>query len=769
MRSAASFRVLLLSTSFLALGLGRAAAAETAAGVATGETTNAQVEEVVVTAQKREERLQDVPMSVNAATGEQMADRGVTQVADLDKLVPGFTYRPSNFGTPVYTIRGIGFFENSVAVAPTVSVYVDQAPLPYSVMTSGAAIDLERVEVLKGPQGTLFGQNATGGAINYIANKPTREFAAGVNVGYGRFNAFHADGFISGPLSETLSARVAVSTDQRGDWQRSTTRDDSLGHRNYWTGRVLVDWRPSDTLSFELNLNGWVDKSDSQAAQFVAFAPTRPNGYQDLFPAFRALTPAPNDPRAADWDANLSLRGDNTFYQGTLHTDWDITDNVKLTAITAYSGFHQDQPVDSDGTPITNFQREMRTNIHSFSQELRLSGVAVDERLKWMVGANYQKDLTRDRPLTFHNGSNNGVGPRRWTQYRLINDQDVETKAVFASVDYNLTDTLIAQAAVRYTKSENDFEGCLLDSNGQIAAAFSQIASRTILPGECVTLSPPPGNAPTLVVNSLNEDNVSWRVGLSWKPNSDTLVYATATKGYKAGSFPTLAALTTDQYAPIQQESVLAYELGFKATLLDRTLQVNGAAFYYDYQDKQLIGYKTTGFGNLPGFISVPKSRVPGAEVDVIWKPVQPLTLTLGASYVDSKVTRSKLTNDPFGVIIDINGSAFPNTPMWHLTGDAQYEFSVRDGVTGFVGANVQYRSDSTAAFGGGPLFELPGYTTLDLRAGVQTEDGRWKVLAWGRNVTDKFYVINVSHVLDAVARVNGMPATYGVTVSYRY
>src|SRR5487761_286587 len=239
---------------------------------AAGATSN-QIQEIVVMAEKRAEKVFNVPMSVTALTGGQLAERGVTQVADLDRVVPGFTYRPSNFGTPVYSIRGIGFFENTVTVAPAVSVYVDQVPLPYSVMTEGAPLDIERVEVLKGPQGTLFGQNSTGGAINYIAAKPTNTFATGGNVGYGNYNAEHAEGFVSGPITDTLRARLFLTTDRRGDWQKSQTRDATLGARDFSAGRAMLDWRPNESLFLELSLSRWVDKSDTQAAQFVAFSP----------------------------------------------------------------------------------------------------------------------------------------------------------------------------------------------------------------------------------------------------------------------------------------------------------------------------------------------------------------------------------------------------------------------------------------------------------------------------------------------------------------
>ena len=734
-------------------------------------TSDVQFEEIVVTAQKRSEHISDVPMSITAVTGEQLRAQGITEVSDLDRVVPGFSYRPSVYNTPVYTIRGVGFFENSAAVAPTVSVYVDQVPLPFSVMTEGAAMDIERVEVLKGPQGTLFGQNSTGGAINYIANKPTLAPAAGLDVGYGNFNTFRSDGFISGPVIDSLTARLAFSTVQGGDWQESQTRDDTLGKREFTSTRLLLDWAPSGTLKFEMNANGWIDHSDTQAAQFVLFSAIKPTGYQDVVPALQAYTPAPNDPRIADWDPNVSLQRDDYLYQTSVRGDWTINDNATLTSITAYSGLRQIAPTDSDGTSVDNFFRTLNVDIHSFSQELRLSGQNSGDRFKWMLGANYENDTTADKQFTTTDATNDGVGPKRYFDYYIENDQHIETSAAFGSLDYALTSQLSAQGSVRYTKSKNTFNGCLKDAgDGELATAFSQIASHALAPGACVTLEPPPSRTPlSIVTKSLDQDNVSWHVGLSWKPAVTSLVYGNVTKGYKAGSFPTLAALTPDQFDPITQESLLAYELGFKQEWIPARIQFTGAAFYYDYRDKQLIGYKTTAFGNLPGFISIPKSRVVGGEGDVAWKPIRPLTVTLGATYVSTLVQSQLSTNSPFGQVVDIAGEAFPDTPNWQITGDTQYKFDLTDSLDGYVGSGGEYRTKTSAAFGGGPYFEMPAYGLLDLRAGVESKGGRWTLTLWGRNVTDRFYVLNVSHVTDTVARVAGQPATYGVTFGMRY
>jgi len=342
---------------------------------------------------------------------------------------------------------------------------------------------------------------------------------------------------------------------------------------------------------------------------------------------------------------------------------------------------------------------------------------------------------------------------------------------VFGSLDYSLTHTLMIQGSARYTQSDDDFHGCLRDpGDGAFAAAFSLLSSTPIGPGQCVTLQPPPILSPLPIVEkSLDQDNVSWRVGLDWKPQAGTLLYANVTKGYKAGGFPTVPALFVTQFNPIGQESVLAYEVGFKQALLGRSLQISGAGFYYDYTDKQILGYVATAFGNLPGLVSIPKSSVTGGELALTWTPVRGLTVNAGGTYVDSRVSDDFLTNDPFSNVVDIKGEQFPNSPKWQLTGDVEYDFPVSEALRGYVGVSPRYRSASVAAFGDSPAFRLPGYALLDLRAGIASDDGHWYAEVWGRNVTDQFYATSVTHVIDTVDRLTGMPATFGVRIGYRF
>jgi iron complex outermembrane recepter protein len=241
------------------------------------DATASDASEIIVTANKREQNINDVGTTITALSAEALATRKITSLADVAAAVPGLAYSPSTTNTPIFTLRGVGFNESSLGVYPAVSVYADEVPLPFPVTASHAAYDLERIEVLKGPQGTLFGQNSTGGAINYIVAKPTESFEAGGDIGYGRFNTIEGNAFISGPLGDNVGARLAVTGLNSDDWQRSNSRpNDTNGKQSYVAGRFILDFKPSDGLRLSLNLNAWRDKSDPQAQQLVAVRPQVP-------------------------------------------------------------------------------------------------------------------------------------------------------------------------------------------------------------------------------------------------------------------------------------------------------------------------------------------------------------------------------------------------------------------------------------------------------------------------------------------------------------
>lgn len=738
-------------------------------------------QDIIVTAQKREQRLNDVPISITAVSGEQLSRSGITSTADLAKISPGFTYQESQYGTPVFGIRGISFFDFSTASSPAVSVSVDQVPLPLSILSSGALLDVERAEVLKGPQGTLFGQNSTGGAVNYIAAKPTKEFSAGLNATYARFNQKKLDGFASIPITNTLGIRVAMQAEDRGDHQYSVTRDDTAGQRSFWAGRVIVAWKPTDAIRFELNANGWLDNSDSTVQQFKGLFPQFTDRKPSVEAALAAQPLPPLNNRAGDWDPGFNLKRNNRFQQIALRADIDLTSDITLTSLSSYIRFEGLIPTDNDGSSTLNIRTRSLPDFKIFNQELRLAGSLAD--IRWMIGGNYEDSKLNETLSQEYDSTNSVFAPGAFFDaFKIVNDQRVKTKAVFGSLEYEITPRLSVQGSARYTKQTRDFSGCTADPGTGVAAggfSFLSTALRSgapgfdgvptvIAPGQCVTLGDdlrPVQN----VTTDLDEDNTSWRGSISYKPTNDSLIYANVTKGYKAGSFTPGPFIRTSQITRVKQESVLAYEAGFKANIA-RAANITGAAFYYDYHDKQITGFVDVfALGILPASVNVPRSSIRGAELAVELRPLTGLRLNASGTYVDSKVDRSFVTATPLGRIIDLKGEQLPNAPKWQFNADAEYRHDLGGDIQAFVGAAISYRSKSFALFGAEPQFAIPGYALVDLRAGADFAQGRWRAEVFGRNITNKYYLTNVSRSIDAVTAVTGMPATYGITLGFRY
>jgi iron complex outermembrane recepter protein len=711
--------------------------------------------DIIVTAQKRSESLSDVPMSVTALSGDMLLQRGVQDVQDLTKFTPGLSYVESGASSPVYSLRGVGFFDSTIGARPAVSVYVDEVPLTFS-------IDLERVEVLKGPQGTLFGQNSTGGAINYIAAKPTSTFRAGADASYSSFNTVDLQGFVSGPVTDTLGVRVAGRVLRGDEWQRDYLRHDSLGDRNLVQGRVIVDWTPTRAVRLSLNLNGFRDRSDTQAGQLIAFLPSSPASASKI-PDLINYPKAPENDRAADWDPGVALNKNNRFYQASLRGDIDLAERITLTSITAYSRFDIDQVTDQDGTALNNVTTHGGGFDDSFSQEVRVAAQLGGVHL--LVGGNYAADRAIERNLVDLAYSTTNFVASPFGQVLATGqafDQSFDTKAAFGTLDWDVSSTVRLHGGLRYTDAKLDYHGCTQTANAGGAAALTSLynvlragrglpALPTLGVGACLMLDAnlTPGEAR----GTLDQDNVSWRAGIDWKPAPHTLIYANVSRGYKAGSAPTINGLAIAQVVPAVQESVLAYEVGTKLTVLNGAADFSAAAFYYDYDDKQVRGRTLAEpalLGPLETLVNIPKSR------------------SVAGTYLDSKVTKSFVNYSILGDLQDFKGNAFPYTPKYQLVADGQYSWSISRQLNAMIGGNVNYRSATVAGFGSSALLDIQAYTLVDARIGVSDKSGKWRAQLFGRNIFNQYYWTNTVKYLDNVRRYAGMPATFGMSLSYR-
>lgn len=741
------------------------------------------IDEIIVTANKRAQSVNSVGMSINALSSDMLEQRGIGDVADLAKVVPGLTFAQSAYSTPVYTLRGVGLYEAGFVSSPAVSVYVDEVPLAFPIMTSGAGLDLERVEVLKGPQGILFGQNSTGGAINYVAAKPQDRLGAGVSLTVARFGAVELKGHVTGPLSDTLRFRLAGKVEQGGAWQKSQTRPrDRLGDADRVFGRLLLDWEPTDRLSIRLNLNGFIDNSDTQAGQFDGPTIQAP-GADALNPEILTAPVAPRNARAADWNADWPHSSRNRFGQAAIRVEYAISDTATLTSISSLQRMKIDSYNDGDGTAFDSLSLRHYGKIRSFNQELRLAGS--NDRLDWLVGASYEK-VTSDDNILYDVVGTSTVGPIPGLPYLtdVISslDNKQRTYAAFGNLEVRLNDQLSLIAGGRYTRNEQEATNCTTDptaqnAGGQIFEILQGVFGRQgatvpIGPGQCYTLNPSDDFAPGAYATDLRQNNTSFRAGINYKPDNGGLLYANFTRGFKAGAYSNISAALAVQYVPAVQERVDAWEAGFKLPLFDRRLQLNAAAFYYDYKDKQVrTKVLDAVFQNIERLVNVPKSRIWGLEGEFQAQPFDGLNLSGGVTYLDSRVSGSFLAYNQAGELGDFKGSVLPYTPKWQASGDVQYGWAVGASNRATLGAGVTYNSAANATFGTQSLpadtYDLKSYALLDLRAGFGAADGAWEISLFGRNITNSYYVTTLFQS-DTRFRYAGRPATYGVTFSIR-
>jgi outer membrane receptor protein involved in Fe transport len=759
------------------------------------------IENIVVTAQKREQSIDDVGLTIQVASGEELDERGIDGVEDLSKLVPGFTFTQSIYSTPVFTLRGIGLYDATFGAAPSVSIYTDQIPRNVPVMSDALDLDIARVEVLKGPQGTLFGQSSTGGAINYIVAKPTAEFDAGFNASLEKFDYFELSAFVSGPLSDTVRGRIAVKSENSGDWQYSDSRrNDTNGEARKIMGRAILEIEPSDGFRAELMVTAVDDRFDGTFVGRQSTLVDRLNGTdQALADGARAIlgTPlTPKDPRIAEWTPGLVGKSDNSYFQVAARLDFDLSDSLTLTSLTSYADKELDYGQDLDASTAIAVDVPIFGDVTAFNQELRLSHTS--EQLNWILGATYD-DIESNQTNLFglsDYSANTAIPGLPITLTTNEFGTVLETFAVFANVEYAISPQFSIQGGVRYTDNQQDAEYCYNDQTAEQYTAqtfsvfndlFTGMMNPPIQPGECFPLGDglqgTTFGRSTLdpVVRELDEDNLSFRVGANYKFDQGTLLYFTASRGFKTGVFSAIGASSTSQYVEAPQEEVLAYEAGIKAPLADGRVSLNGAVFFYDYKDKQVRGRTLDPiFGLLEKMINVPDSEIFGVEAEIVARPTEGLTFSLSATYLDSEVT-SDFSMTPDGQAVynaqgytgNFNGSILPYTPEFSATGYFKYEFPLTGSLNGFFGATVRHQGEQNATFVNSILladeFEIPDFTTIDVRAGIASNDGKWQLAAYGENVSDESYSTAVSTFLDTRLRYYGRPAIYGVSFSLNY
>ncbi len=795
---------LALAICLLGLTEAPAALAQPAEG-GQGSSVGRQIEEVIVQARRRDESLSELGLTVTAVSQKQLDVFRVGQPADLARAVPGFQATESNFsGAPVYVLRGVGFDSLNRGSTAPVGIYVDQVAYAYPILAKNVMFDLERVEVLKGPQGTLYGRNTTGGLVNFITGKPTEVFEGQVRLAYGRYDTTETEGFISGPLSDNLRARFAFKTRDRDEgWQESVSRDDKLGTLSSDAARLSLDWDATDKLNISFAANYWKETGDPQAAQAIAFT-GNPNAIHPDLPA--SLIPNPSDGKDADWipftrqpnaESTGSFRPDieeDTDAWGiALKLNYEIDANYAVEYLLARNGTQGYSVRDNSGVRIESVKNNTWGDLESNQHEIRL--IAEFDRFNWTVGGYYTDDKRQETTVgwagelsTIRNLRNvaislgfdpdpvEGIGDS-FRNFGSTGRSKEEVKALFANGQYRVTDQVGLTAGFRYTEDDISGEACGRDVQGNqvplVNAVYPLLTGnpdlRALQPNECLTLTEDLTDF-TLAESSSSEESVAWRLGVDYTLTDDALLYAVVSKGNKSGSVPVIAASNEVALTPVSPEELLAYEVGTKLSLLDRRVQLNASAYFYDYQDRQIFGRVPDAvFGTLIRVVNIPESEAYGAEFELDAAIGEYFSGRLAAAYQKTEVTDFLGISNTSPVPTDYSGSELPFSPEWQFSASLVADVPINEGLMFHGAVSASYQTDSYSALGEQDLFQVDDYAVVGLQAGIGDSAGRWRVDAIVENLFDEYYWTSTQPANETAIRYAGMPRTWRIqaTVSF--
>jgi iron complex outermembrane recepter protein len=752
--------------------------------------------EIVVTAQKRSENIEKVPMSIQAFSAETLQKAGVEEPSDLARLTPGLTFARSSANTPIFPLRGVGFNTPNLSSTSPVGIYVDELAYAYPYMSNGPLFDVQRVEVLKGPQGTLYGRNTTGGLINFISAAPERHFDAAATAEVGDYQTRNFEGFINLPASETLAFRLAGRSEVADEgWQKSVSRDDRLGKIDRLGLRAEARWTPTEEFKLSLTGSYWRDRSDTIATQAIVFRPEQSVfAYPGLAQAVRAQWN--ND--QADWDpGNPRPKTDSDFYSVTGRVDYKLNEAYSLVSLTGYNHMNRNDYNDQDGTPYPVFGFRSLGVIGSFSQELRL--LADFERFSFIGGAYYSVDRIVDNQIGTYIGSSTGALLRYVAQNLIdptsqlysaqqyvngfanygneLSEKD-QSGSLFGNVDWKIGARLKLSGGLRYTRDDLQNGACSSDYNGVTLpiwnTAVHLIAGGVpggpplVVPNGCLTYAADFKTIAGFDKPSLVQSNVAGRLSAQYTFDNDVLAYTTFSRGYKSGAVPVLPAFSETQYTPARQESVSTFELGGKSSFFDHRLLSTLAVFYNDYTDKQLFSeVPDVVFTALKRIVNVPKSKVYGSELDIAWQLTSDLQVHAGASYTKSEITNF-IGYDTLGHAQNFAGSPFPYTPKWQAIAGGSFETPIATWLGLSASVDASYQSSTSTALGNETGLYLKQYTVVNATLGLYAPNKRWRAELYARNLFDENYWTTADVATDTAYRIPGVPRTLGIRVTCR-
>jgi len=726
--TARTYRAALLGSAMLAGVLGATTATAQEAAPSSSSVTS--LDAIIVTATKREQRLQDVPVAVTAVSGKTLEASNFREVSDIQYLAPNVTFSSTN---PVangggYQIRGVGTQTYDSGVEQTVGLVVDGViiGLPRDPGAAGFA-DIERVEVLRGPQGTLFGKNASAGVIQIVTKNPRLEQTSGqLDLSYGERDEQIARGVVNLPLGKTAAMRVSgFYNAQDGAISYAVRTSGHVGDRENKGVRAKLLWEPVDDLTIVVAAD--YQKAFARDAAIIHTLGINPR-YNNLFAAFPEK-PGPNTYisfQDGDWKANTKVQGVSG------QADYRIG-GFTLTSITAYRKSQMTQLTDIDHAPIDIFNfSDGGLDSDQFTQEFRITSPS-GEKLEYVAGLYYldtQVDgwtTQKGDFLKFSTGS--ALYPPAVLYGRRDQSNETRSYAAYGQATYAISDVFKLIGGLRYTDDK-------VSGDLKVSPVPGYFTYGTLLPYS----------------GEVSADNWSGRVGAQYQPNRDLMVYATYATGYKGPAIDSL----NGQIKPVKPETVDSYEAGVKSTLWEGRMTLNASIYRADYTDFQAQALDLTSATPRLGLTNAGLMRAQGVEVETSIRLAPGLTVGGSASYSDAKFkdyTGACYTGQPTSAVTgqgcyllpgstgtyvaNYAGQRLTNAPKWSYTINAAYERPVTAELKFDASVNWAWRDDSNSITAD-PKSVVGAYGMLNAALGIGRDDGRWRLGLYARNLLDK-------------------------------
>ncbi len=760
------------------------------------------VEEIVVTAQKREQSLQDVPIAVTAFTGEELRQRSARAVADALDSAPNvsFTSGASGGDDAQFFIRGIGQVDNSLTVDPGVGVYIDEVYLGRQQGASFDLLDIERIEVLRGPQGTLFGRNTIGGAINVVTSDPSLDgFEGDVTFIGGSWSRFEGRARLNMPVADRVAVKVSALARSQEGFAENVFTSETFGDSESYAGRIDALFEANDSLTFEASVDLAARRNSPQhtitrdvagGPAFCRFLPPpggapggpggppggpggpppggpppggAPGGPPPGGAPGGAPPPAAFSPLCIPFPADLTNNGDagqtednfasvpnqddTDSWGASLVINWDAGP-VQIKSITAYRELEEFGFSDFDGSQYAFYDFTNEVDQSQFSQEVQVAGELLEGRSRFLLGG-YYFDETVDNTATLCVGTTADPLVRVCPSISTPIDLEITTWALFGNLEFDITDRFSIFGGLRFSHEEKSQETASIFDNtsGMIPAALGI-----------------PQGVVSLLGGTISDEQEfdSWtpKIGGSFDLNDTTLIYASYAEGFKSGG----ARLAVDTIQSYDPEEVSTYEIGVKSDLLDNRLRLNVAAFYSDYTDIQLLVSNELGQVSTA---NVGDAEIWGAEVEAFASPIRGLNLTAAIGWTDAEYTTINGTFPGLSIDDDL-----PLTPEWNFSASAAYTFFLANDDELTVRADWNWRSEFTYQLENDPLELSDSYGLLNLRGTWALIDPDIEFSAFVLNVLDEEYFRNMvdNRGQQGIATGSpGRPLEFGVEARFRF